>query len=73
MDEKRAGVRRRVLKGAFIVIGDKAPKLECTVPNLSETGANLQVSTTVSLPQDFDVILTVHAADVTQCGEPTPR
>lgn len=57
MDEKRKGARRRVLKGAFIVSSDKAPKLECTVRNLSETGASLQVSTTLGLPQDFDVII----------------
>ena len=49
--------RAGVLKGAFIVIGDKAPKLECTVRNLSETGASLQISTTVGLPQNFDVII----------------
>ena len=45
MDEKRTASRRRVLKSAFIVVSDRAPKLECTVRNISETGAGLQVST----------------------------
>ena len=57
MDERRESARTRVVKGAFIVTGDTAPKLECTVRNLSETGANLQVSTTFGLPQDFDVVI----------------
>ena len=45
------------MKGAFIVISEKAPKLECTVRNMSDTGAALQVSTTFGLPQAFDIIV----------------
>ena len=57
MNEKRTAVRRRVLKSAFIVISEKAPKLECSVRNLSDTGAALQVSTTIGIPQNFDLIV----------------
>jgi hypothetical protein len=57
VNEKRIAARRRVLKTAFIVISDKAPKLECTVRNLSETGAALQVSTTFGIPAAFDVVI----------------
>ena len=57
MAEKRRFPRHRVLKGAFIVISEKAPKLECTVRNLSDTGASLQVSTTIGIPKKFDVII----------------
>jgi hypothetical protein len=57
MDEKRTASRRRVLKSAFIVVSDRAPKLECTVRNISETGAGLQVSTTIGIPAHFDVII----------------
>ena len=53
--EKPRSPRHRVLKGAFIVISEKAPKLECTVRNISDTGAALQVSTTFGLPQAFDI------------------
>ncbi|HXZ22348.1 MAG TPA: PilZ domain-containing protein [Pseudolabrys sp.] len=55
--EKRIAPRRRVLKAAFIVISEKAPKLECAVRNLSDTGAALQVSTTFGIPTHFDVII----------------
>jgi hypothetical protein len=55
--EKRVTPRHRVLKSAFIVISEKAPKLECTVRNISELGAALQVSTTVGIPPHFDVIV----------------
>jgi hypothetical protein len=57
MNEKRNATRHRVLKSAFIVISDKAPKLECTVRNLSDTGAALQVSTTIGIPPNFDLII----------------
>jgi hypothetical protein len=57
MDERRQGARPQVFKSAFIVIADKAPKLECAVRNLSEAGAELEVATTFGLPQDFDVVI----------------
>ena len=53
----RVHARRRVLKGAFIVLSDKAPKLESTVTSASETGATLKVSTTFGIPKGFDVII----------------
>jgi hypothetical protein len=34
-DEKRGSARQRVLKGAFIVITEKQPKIECIVKNIS--------------------------------------
>jgi hypothetical protein len=57
VDDKRASPRRRVLKSAFIVLGEKAPKLECAVKNISETGAMLKVSTTLGIPHNFDLIV----------------
>lgn len=57
MTEKRNTSRKRVLKSGFIVFSDKASKLECTVKNLSQTGAALQVSTTIGIPASFDVII----------------
>ena len=57
VNEKRATPRRRVLKTAFIVLSEKAPKLECAVKNISETGAMLQVSTTLGIPHRFDLII----------------
>jgi len=57
VNEKRADARRRVLKTAFIIFSDKAPKLECTVRNLSESGATLQLSTTVGIPKTIDLVI----------------
>lgn len=57
MNENRIAPRKRVLKGAFIVTSEKAPKLACTVRNISDTGAALQVSTTFGLPAAFDLIV----------------
>jgi hypothetical protein len=53
MKDRRTAPRKRVLKSASIVLSDKAPKLDCTVKNISETGAMLQVSTTLGIPASF--------------------
>jgi hypothetical protein len=60
LNEKRIAPRKRVLKGAFIVLSDKAPKLECTIKNMSDTGALIQVSSTFGLPAHFDLIVDTH-------------
>jgi hypothetical protein len=57
VNDKRIASRKRVLKSAFIIISDKAPKIECTLRNVSETGAALQVSTTIGIPTHFEVIV----------------
>jgi hypothetical protein len=57
VNERRTTSRHRVLKSAFIVISEKAPKLECTVRNISEIGAALQVSTTIGIPTHFKVYI----------------
>ncbi len=58
VQEKRQDIfRRRILKNAQIILGEKAPKLDCAVRNLSDTGACLQVSTTYGIPSTFEVII----------------
>jgi hypothetical protein len=57
MNEHRINPRRRVLKSGQIIVSDKAPKLECTVRNLSKTGACLQISTTYGMPANFSFII----------------
>jgi hypothetical protein len=57
MDEKRGVWRKRMLKGAFISLSERAPKLECTVRDFSHTGAALRVSTTFGLPHSFELIV----------------
>lgn len=57
MTEKRALFRGRTLKGGFIVLSERAPRLECTVRNYSKAGAALRVSTTFGVPARFDVVI----------------
>ncbi len=55
--DRRTSPRRRVLKTAYIVISDKAPKLECVVRNVSAKGARLEVATTFGIPETFRAII----------------
>jgi len=57
VQEKRDIYRKRVLKNAQIILSEKAPKLDCAVRNLSDTGACLQVSTTYGIPANFEVVI----------------
>jgi hypothetical protein len=57
MSEHRISPRRRVLKSGLIAFSDKVPKLECTVRNVSDTGACVQVSTTVGMPTSFGLLI----------------
>jgi hypothetical protein len=57
VQEKRTIFRKRVLKTAQIVLSEKAPKLDCSIRNLSDTGACLQVSTTYGIPTNFEIII----------------
>jgi hypothetical protein len=57
MTERRVFFRGRTLKGGFIVLSERAPKLECTVRNFTKAGAALRVSTTFGLPQHFDLVI----------------
>ena len=57
MNEHRIAPRARVLKSGKIALSEKAPKIECTIRNLSETGACLQISSTYGIPAHFDLLL----------------
>jgi hypothetical protein len=58
-NEHRIAPRSRVLKSGRIVLSEKAPKLDCTIRNISDTGACLQISSTYGIPADFDLLLSV--------------
>ncbi|MFC7697289.1 MULTISPECIES: PilZ domain-containing protein [Bradyrhizobium] len=51
MSEKRIAVRRRVFKAGTIEFGGDA--IDCTVKNLSATGAALEVVTPLFIPDRF--------------------
>ncbi len=49
--------RRRVFKGGRILFNKGASTIDCTVRALSPTGAGLDVSTVVGLPERFDLAI----------------
>ncbi len=54
--ERRREPRLRTLKAARILFNQHHSVLDCTVRNLSESGACLSVPSTIGVPQQFDVI-----------------
>ena len=55
MDERRDKARHRVLKAGTIEFGGGA--ISCTVRNLSDTGAALDVTSPVGIPERFTLII----------------
>jgi hypothetical protein len=49
--------RRRALKGARIVFKGHGATIECTVRNLSDLGACLNVESYIGIPDTFDLVL----------------
>lgn len=57
MSERRQHSRRRVLKAGQIVFNDRFSAIDCTVRNLSDAGACVEVATSVGIPDDFDLTI----------------
>lgn len=55
MSNKRAVDRRRVFKGGKIVFNQGGSVVDCTVRNVSETGALVNVVNAMTVPQDFEL------------------
>jgi len=58
--DKRGSQRRSTLKGGKIVFNAGRSTIDCTVRNLSSTGAKLTVSSVVGIPETFDLMLDGH-------------
>jgi hypothetical protein len=54
-EEHRIATRRRVLKAGSISFGGEA--IDCTVRNISDTGAALEVVTPLFIPDRFKLIV----------------
>jgi hypothetical protein len=54
MIENRRSIRHRVLKAGLISF-NRAAGITCTVRNISEGGACLEVESPIGIPQDFDL------------------
>ena len=55
-DEHRIAPRRRLLKSGKISFGGGAA-IDCTVRNLSQTGAALEVISPVGIPERFTLVI----------------
>ncbi|KYG22386.1 MULTISPECIES: PilZ domain-containing protein [unclassified Bradyrhizobium] len=55
MDERRDKARHRVLKAGTIEFGGGA--IDCTVRNLSDAGAALDVTSPVGIPEHFTLFV----------------
>jgi len=56
MGEHRTAPRHRVLKAGTIEFGGGG--IDCTVRNLSDSGAALDVASPVGIPDSFDLVIT---------------
>jgi len=56
MTEHRRGQRLRTFKGGSIIFGLVAP-VNCTIRNMSATGAALEVETQVGIPAEFVLLI----------------
>jgi hypothetical protein len=55
MTNKRNALRQRVLKAGTIAFGGAG--IDCTVRNISEGGAALEVASVVGIPNDFSLVI----------------
>ena len=55
MNEHRRAPRHRVLKAGTIEFGGGG--IDCTVRNLSETGAALEVTSPIGIPEHFNLVI----------------
>lgn len=60
---KRGAARVRTLKGATILLPNRMSTFECTVRNLSATGACLELASTLGIPQRFTLRMKDGSAD----------
>ncbi|WGD53064.1 PilZ domain-containing protein [Bradyrhizobium sp. CB1650] len=63
MDERRNNARHRVLKAGTIEFGGGA--IDCTVRNRSDTGAALDVTSPVGIPEHFTLIVPADGVQLT--------
>jgi PilZ domain len=57
MSERRRHPRQRTLKAGRIVFNHRFSVISCTVRNVSEGGACLQVASSVGIPNCFDLTI----------------
>src|SRR4051812_47982971 len=56
VEERRIELRRRTLKSGLIAF-NRAGGISCTVRNLSDQGANLEVASPIGIPNEFTLAI----------------
>jgi hypothetical protein len=56
-EERRGSIRYRTLKGGKIAMNEGFSTIDCTVRNLSPTGALLRVASVVGIPDAFQLVM----------------
>ena len=56
-EEKRNSPRQRVLKAAKIITMDNTSVVDCTVRNMSDSGAQVIIEKSVKMPEEFQFFL----------------
>jgi hypothetical protein len=57
MSERRIAPRQRTLKAGTIVYNNSSSVFDCTVRNLSKSGACLMVASPRGVPEEFDLLM----------------
>ena len=55
MDQRRASIRSRTLLEGRVLLGSRVSPVECTVRDISETGARITFVDPVPLPPEFEL------------------
>ena len=55
--ERRLVPRQRVLRGARMVFNNASSTINCTLRNISDAGARLDVASVLGVPESFDLKL----------------
>jgi PilZ domain-containing protein len=58
MQERRKSIRKRTFLGGRLAFQARYATLDCTIRNLSDTGARIAVDGSAILPDEFDFTLT---------------
>jgi len=57
MEHRRRQERHRTLKSGKIIFNHQTSVVDCTIRNVSDAGACLQVQSVVGIPESFDLLM----------------
>jgi hypothetical protein len=57
MENRRRQERHRTLKSGKIIFNHQTSVVDCTIRNVSDAGACLQVQSVVGIPESFDLLM----------------